>query len=74
MGTRGDRRSGEKAVNAKVSSLFDSPALQRQILAARLRLLAQRVERLSDEEMRVLALETNKLNLAMFIPESLKRP
>jgi len=61
-------------VNAKVSSLFDSPALQRQILAARLRLLAQRVERLSDEEMRVLALETNKLNLAMFIPESLKRP
>jgi len=61
-------------VNAKVSSLFDSPALQRQILAARLRLLAQRVERLNDEEMRVLALETNKLNLAMFIPESLKRP
>ena len=61
-------------MNAKVSSLFDSPALQRQILAARLRLLAQRVERLNDEEMRVLALETNKLNLAMFIPESLKRP
>jgi hypothetical protein len=58
---------------SKVVDLFGSnPGLQRQLLAVRLRLLASRVERLSDDEMRVLEREMDRLNVALFLPESLR--